>query len=123
MAFVMVLSYSRHLFLRIYFGAAMANFLRGHVEAFTTFNACPRIVLYDNLKSAVLFPADSGGKIRARDILMGLKGGRLETILASPCDAGGQKLIGRNSVRSVTALSLGKLRRADHYFHLADFGT
>ena len=29
MAFVMVLSYSRHLFLRFYFGAAMANFIRG----------------------------------------------------------------------------------------------
>jgi transposase len=54
MAFVMVLSYSRHLFLRFYFGAAMANFIRGHVEAFTSFNASPRIVLYDNLKSAVL---------------------------------------------------------------------
>lgn len=54
MAFVMVLSYSRHLFLRFYFGAAMADFIRGHVEALTHFKACPRIVLYDNLKSAVL---------------------------------------------------------------------
>jgi transposase len=54
MAFVMVLSYSRHLFVRFYFGAAMANFIRGHVEAFACFEACPRIVLYDNLKSAVL---------------------------------------------------------------------
>jgi transposase len=58
MAFVMVLSYSRHLFLRFYFGAAMANFIRGHVEALTHFKACPRIVLYDNLKSAVLERVD-----------------------------------------------------------------
>jgi transposase len=52
--FVMVLSYSRHVFLRFYLGQAMANFLRGHVAAFATFDAVPRVVLYDNLKSAVL---------------------------------------------------------------------
>lgn len=54
MAFVMVLSYSRHLFLRFFLNAAMNNFLRGHVEAFTGWGAVPRVVLYDNLKSAVL---------------------------------------------------------------------
>lgn len=32
----------------------MNNFLRGHVEAFTFFKAVPRVLLYDNLKSAVL---------------------------------------------------------------------
>jgi transposase len=54
MAFVMVLSYSRHLFLRFYLGAAMNYFIRGHVEAFAAFNSVPRVLLYDNLKSAVL---------------------------------------------------------------------
>ncbi len=54
MAFVMVLSYSRHLFLRFYLNGAMNNFLRGHVEAFTAWGAVPRVVLYDNLRSAVL---------------------------------------------------------------------
>jgi transposase len=54
MAFVMVLSYSRRIFLRFYLNAQMANFLRGHVEAFERFSAVPRVVLYDNLKSAVL---------------------------------------------------------------------
>ncbi len=54
MAFVMVLSYSRHLFLRFYLGASMGYFVRGHVEAFTYFTAVPRVVLYDNLKSAVI---------------------------------------------------------------------
>jgi hypothetical protein len=54
MAFVMVLSYSRYLFLRFYLNAAMSNFLRGHVEAFAFFNSVPRVLLYDNLKSAVL---------------------------------------------------------------------
>ena len=50
----MVLSYSRHIFLRFFFGNAMANFLRGHVAAFTTWTGVPRVLLYDNLKSAVL---------------------------------------------------------------------
>jgi hypothetical protein len=54
MAFVMVLAYSRHLFLRFYLGAAMPYFIRGHVDAFTWFQAVPRVLLYDNLKSAVL---------------------------------------------------------------------
>jgi transposase len=54
MAFVMVLSYSRHLFLRFYLGAAMPYFIRAHVEAFTYFQGVARTALYDNLKSAVL---------------------------------------------------------------------
>jgi hypothetical protein len=32
----------------------MANFLRGHLDAFSGWNAVPRVILYDNLKSAVL---------------------------------------------------------------------
>lgn len=54
MAFVMVLSYSRKIFLRFYLNAQMANFLRGHVAAFDAFGGVPKILLYDNLKSAVL---------------------------------------------------------------------
>jgi transposase len=54
MAFVMVLSYSRHLFLRFYLGATMPYFIRGHVEAFSHFHGVARTVLYDNLRSAVL---------------------------------------------------------------------
>lgn len=53
-AFVMVLSYSRRLFLRFVPGAAMPFFIRGHVEAFADFGGVPRVLLYDNLKSAVL---------------------------------------------------------------------
>jgi transposase len=54
MAFVMVLSYSRQIFVRFFLDARMENFLRGHVAAFTAWNGIPRILLYDNLKSAVL---------------------------------------------------------------------
>ena len=54
MAFVMVLSYSRQIYLHFFLNARMENFLRGHVGAFTAFGGCPRVILYDNLKSAVL---------------------------------------------------------------------
>jgi len=54
LAFVMVLSYSRRIFLRFFLNARMENFLRGHVDAFTEWRGIPRVVLYDNLKSAVL---------------------------------------------------------------------
>jgi hypothetical protein len=50
----MVLSYSRQIFVRFFYGNAMANFLRGHVGAFESFAGVPRILLYDNLRSAVL---------------------------------------------------------------------
>ena len=70
MAFVMVLSYSRQIFLRFYLGAAMNYFIRGHVEAFAAFAAVPRVVLYDNLKSAVLERA--GTAIRFHPTLLAL---------------------------------------------------
>ena len=54
MAFVMVLSHCRMIFLRFFLDARMDSFLRGHALAFSAFNGCPRVVLYDNLKSAVL---------------------------------------------------------------------
>jgi transposase len=54
MAFVMVLSYSRRIFLRFFLDARMDSFLRGHAQAFAAYGGCPRVLLYDNLKSAVL---------------------------------------------------------------------
>jgi hypothetical protein len=54
MAFVMVLSWSRAIFLRFFLGARLAQFLRGHVAAFAAFGGVARVLLYDNLKSAVL---------------------------------------------------------------------
>jgi len=54
MAFVMVLSHSRQIFLRFYLDARMESFLRGHVAAFASWGGVPRVLLYDNLKSAVL---------------------------------------------------------------------
>src|SRR3990167_7258330 len=54
MAFVMVLSFSRKIFLHFYLNAQMSNFLQGHVAAFDAFSGVPKVLLYDNLKSAVL---------------------------------------------------------------------
>ncbi len=54
MALVMVLSYSRMLFVRFYLNARMDSFLDGHVRAFELFGGAARSCLYDNLKSAVL---------------------------------------------------------------------
>jgi transposase len=54
MAFVIVLSFSRRICLRFFLDARMANFLRGHEAAFVAWEGLPRILLYDNLKSAVL---------------------------------------------------------------------
>lgn len=52
--FAMVLSYSRAIFLRFFLSQSLANFLSGHEAAFRFFSGVSRVVLYDNLKSAVL---------------------------------------------------------------------
>ena len=54
MAFVMVLSWSRQIFVRFYLNARMDAFLHGHVAAFEAWGGVPRVLLYDNLRSAVL---------------------------------------------------------------------
>jgi len=50
----MTLSYSRALYLEFFFDQTLENFLRGHVRALEAFGGAPRVILYDNLKSAVL---------------------------------------------------------------------
>jgi hypothetical protein len=52
--FLITLSYSRALYLEFFFDQTMENFLRGHVHAFQTWSGQPRVILYDNLRSAVL---------------------------------------------------------------------
>jgi len=44
MAFVMVLSYSRLIFLRFFLDARMDSFLRGYVEGFCAFTGVARVV-------------------------------------------------------------------------------
>jgi transposase len=52
--FVITLSYSRALYLEFFFDQSMENFLRGHVHAFQAWSGQPRVILHDNLRSAVL---------------------------------------------------------------------
>lgn len=71
--FVMVLSWSRAIFLRFYLGSDnTANFLSGHRDAFAHFGGVPRVVLYDNLKSAVIERV--GDTIRFNDTLLAFAG-------------------------------------------------
>jgi transposase len=51
LAFVMVLSYSRRIFLRFFLGQHTENFLRGHEGAYTAWGGVVKVVLYDNLRS------------------------------------------------------------------------
>jgi transposase len=69
-AFVMVLSYSRAIFLRFFLDQRMPSFLCGHVLAFAHFGGCPRVLLYDNLRSAVL--ERDGAAIRFHPELLAL---------------------------------------------------
>ena len=71
MAFVMVLSHSRMIFLRFFLDARMDSFLRGHVQAFAALGLA-RVLLYDNLKSAVL--ERQGDAIRFNPTLLALAG-------------------------------------------------
>ncbi len=71
-AFVMVLSYSRMLYVRFFFDQRMGSFLEGHVRAFSFFGGCARTLLYDNLKSAVL--ERFGNAIRFHPTLLELAG-------------------------------------------------
>ena len=52
--FVITLSYSRALYLEFFFDQTLENFLRGHVHAFAAWSGTPRVILHDNLRSAVL---------------------------------------------------------------------
>lgn len=72
MAFVMVLSWSRRIYLRFFPDARMESFLRGHVGAFEAFGGLPRVLLYDNLKSAVL--ERQGNAIRFHPTILDIAG-------------------------------------------------
>jgi len=67
-AFVLVLSWPRQIFVRFFINQRMGSFLRGHVEAFQFLGGIPRVLLYDNLKSAVLERV--GDAIRFHPILL-----------------------------------------------------
>ncbi len=57
--FVMVLSWSRVIFVDFSFDQRLDTFLRMHIRAFASFGGVPRHCVYDNLKSVVLHRAGS----------------------------------------------------------------
>jgi len=67
-AFVMVLSYSRAIYLRFMLAFRTEDFLVGHQGAFAQFQGGTRVVLYDNLKSAVI--ERTGEAIRFNPVLL-----------------------------------------------------
>ena len=71
-AFVIVLSWSRAIYLRFFLGQQSENFLRGHQSAFEEWRGVPRVLLYDNLKSAVL--ERIGDVIRFNPLLLDFAG-------------------------------------------------
>jgi transposase len=70
--FVLVLSWSRRIFLRFGYDIGMPGFIRSHVQALATLGGVPRVLLYDNLKSAVLERV--GDAIRFHPTLLELAG-------------------------------------------------
>jgi len=70
MAYVMVLSWSRKIFLQFYLDQKTSSFLRGQVAAFEAFNGVPKVCLFDNMKTAVL--ERSGSAIRFHPALLDL---------------------------------------------------
>lgn len=71
-AFVMVLSFSRALFVRFMLSMRTEDFLRAHQDAFAHFQGIARVLLYDNLKSAVLERV--GAAIRFNPLLLAFAG-------------------------------------------------
>ncbi len=72
MAFVMVLSYSRKIYLQFFLNQRMSSFLTGHLGAFEAWGGVPKVLLYDNLKSAVL--ERQGDAIRFHPTLLEFSG-------------------------------------------------
>ncbi|WP_426212631.1 IS21 family transposase [Massilia sp. TWP1-3-3] len=117
MAFVMVLSYSRLIYLRFFLNARMENFLRGHVGAFDAFGGCSRVVLYDNLKSAVL--EREGQAIRFHPTLLALaKHYRFEPRPVAIC-RGNQKGRVERAIRYIRSAFFA----ARQFHNLADLNT
>ena len=70
--FVLVLGWSRAVFARFFLDQTLESFLRGHVLGFEALGGVPRVILYDNLKTAVL--ERQGDHIRFHPHLLELAG-------------------------------------------------
>jgi transposase len=82
--FVITLSYSRAIWLEFFMDQSLENFLLGHVHAFEDWGGAARILLYDNLRSAVL--ERFGDQVRLHPRLLDLCGHY--HFQARPCQVG-----------------------------------
>jgi len=105
-AFVLVLSWSRALHAVFMLDQSLESFLRGHVEAFTALRGVPRVLLYDNMKSAVL--ERQGDAIRFHPRLLELCGHY--HFVPRPCAVG-------------AAWEKGRVERAIRYLREAFFAA
>ncbi len=70
--FVMTLCYSRATYAVFTYDQTLESFLRGHIRAFRYFQGIPRILLYDNLKAAVV--DRQGTQVRFNSTLLDMAG-------------------------------------------------
>ena len=82
-AFVMVMSYSRKIYVEFTVSQSLEDFLGGHVRAFRYFGGVPKKLVYDNLKSVCL--ARVGSDIRFNPRFLEFSGHYLfEPVLCRP---------------------------------------
>jgi len=106
-AFVLVLSWSRALRALFTLDQSLESYLRGHVAAFHALGSVPRVLFYDNLRSAVL--ERRGDAIRFHPRLLELCGHC--HFIPRPCAV-------------AASHEKGRVERAIHYLHdVADLNT
>jgi transposase len=97
--FVMVLSYSRMLYLEFTLSQCLEDFLAAHVRAFRYFGGVPRKLLYDNLKTVVL--SHVGREIRFNPKFMDFAGYYLFEPVACRPGKGNEKGKVENGIKYV----------------------
>ena len=97
--FVMVLSWSRMMYLEFTLSQTLGDFLACHVKAFEFFGGIPKKILYDNLKTVVL--ARVGRDIRFHNAFLDFAGCHL--FESKPCNVrrANEKGIVENGIRYV----------------------
>lgn len=98
-AFVMVLAWSRWMFLRFGVDQRMGSFLGHHAAAFEELGGVPRVVLYDNLKSPVI--QRIGKAIVFNETLLGVAGHHRYEVRPSAPRRGNEKGRVERGIRDV----------------------
>lgn len=70
--FVIVLAYSRRIYATFFFDQKLGSLLEGHANAFNYFGGNPRVIMYDNMKTAVI--KNMGKGIQFNEGLLELSG-------------------------------------------------